>query len=171
MVIMTQQTLVDNTISVSLAELKLSADVSRHLVCYGLGSCIGLCAYDPVIKLAGMAHIVLPKSHPGTTTENGTKFADIAVPILLEEMYKQGALKTRLVIKLTGGAQMIQMAGFSSSLEMGNKNIDATRQMLKAEGLRIAGEDVGGSHGRSVWLSVSTGEVVIRTAGQIMKSL
>jgi chemotaxis protein CheD len=171
MVTMIQQTMVDDIISVSLAELKLSADVSRYLVCYGLGSCIGLCAYDPVLKLAGMAHIVLPKSHPGTTTENGTKFADIAVPTLLGEMYKNGALKTRLVVKLAGGAQMIQIPGFNSNLEMGIKNIDATRQILRTEGIRIAAEDVGGSHGRSVWLSVSTGEVVIRTAGQIMKSL
>ncbi len=171
MATLTRQTVVDNTISVSLAEIKVSTDVTSYLVCFGLGSCIGLCAYDPSIKIAGMAHIVLPKSKPDSKTENATKFADIAVPALLAEMYKHGAVKQRLVIKLAGGAQMIQVQGFSSNLEMGNKNIEATRQLLKAEGIRIAAEDVGGCHGRSVWLSVATGEIMIRTAGQGMRSL
>ena len=171
MVMITPQTSVDNTISVSLAEIKVSNDVSASLVCFGLGSCIGLCAYDPSVKIAGMAHIVLPKSKPEVKTENASKFADIAVPALLTEMYKQGASKQRLVVKLAGGAQMIQVLGFASTLEMGNKNIEATRQLLKSEGIRIAAEDVGGSHGRSVWLSVASGEVLIRTAGQGIKSL
>ena len=81
MVTMIRQTQVDNTISVSLAEVKVSKDSAMHLVCFGLGSCIGLCAYDPSVKIAGMAHIVLPKSKPETFTDNGTKFADIAVPV------------------------------------------------------------------------------------------
>jgi chemotaxis protein CheD len=161
----------DNNISVSLAEVKVSGDQSRQLVCYGLGSCIGLCVYDPGLKIAGMAHIVLPRSKPNTLTDSATKFADVAVPALFAEMYKLGAVKSRLVVKLAGGAQMIQVEGFGANLEMGNKNIEATRQVLKEEGVRIAAEDVGGSHGRSVWLAVASGEVMIRTAGQGIKAL
>lgn len=171
MATITRQVSLENNISVGLGEIKVTADVSTYLVAFGLGSCIGLCAYDPQLKIAGMAHIVLPKSKPDSKNENASKFADIAIPALLSKLYKYGASKGRLIIKMAGGAQMIQIPGFSSNLEMGIKNIEATRQLLQSNGIRIVAEDVGGSHGRSVWLATASGEVMIRTAGQGIRRL
>ncbi|MEE8413129.1 MAG: chemotaxis protein CheD [Dehalococcoidales bacterium] len=166
-----QSNSIDQTISVGLGEVTVSKDPLKNLACFGLGSCISLCACDPVAKVAGMAHIVLPQSKPGTGDRAATKYADIAVPILFEDMSKSGALKSNIIVKLVGGAQMIQTAGFSNILDMGNRNLEATRQVLKKEGVRITAEDIGGSQGRSVWLSVATGEVMVRTAGKELKKL
>ncbi len=161
----------DQTISVGLGEVKVTTDSSSYLACFGLGSCICLCAYDPVAKVAGMAHIVLPESKSTEKDMTATKYADIAIPVLFEEMIKNGAVKSSVAVKLAGGAQMIQAPGFASILDMGKRNLEATRAVLKSEGVRIIGEDIGGSQGRSVWLSVITGEVAIRTAGKEHKKL
>lgn len=161
----------DQTISVGLGEVKVTTDSSMHLACFGLGSCICLCAYDPVAKVTGMAHIVLPESKSTEKDRAATKYADIAIPVLFDEMTRKRATKSNLVIKLTGGAQMIQAPGFASILDMGKRNLEATRAILKSEGVRIAAEDVGGSQGRSVWLSLATGETMVRTAGKEFKKL
>ncbi len=166
-----QTSISDQIISVGLGEVKVTTDSSMYLACFGLGSCICLCAYDPVAKVAGMAHIVLPESKSTGKDMTATKYADIAIPVLFEEMIKSGSVKSNLVIKLAGGAQMIQAPGFASILDMGTRNLETTRKILKNEGLRIAAEDIGGSQGRSVWLSVITGEVAIRTAGKEHKKL
>ncbi|MEE8419721.1 MAG: chemotaxis protein CheD [Dehalococcoidales bacterium] len=162
----TQQTTAsDQTISVGLGEVKVTSDASMYLACFGLGSCICLCAYDTAAKIAGMAHIVLPESK-SKEDMTATKYADIAVPVLFEEMIKKGASKSKLIIKLAGGAQMIQAPGFATILDMGAKNLVATRAALKSSAVRVSGEDIGGSKGRSVWLSVATGETMVRTAGR-----
>lgn len=163
--------LVDQTISVGLGEVKVSGDTTKYLACFGLGSCISLCCYDPVIKIAGMAHIVLPDNGSVAKDRTATKYAGVAVTVLMEEMSKKGALKSRLMVKLAGGAQMIQAAGFDSVLDMGRRNLESTRENLKNEGLRIVSEDIGGFRGRSVWLSVATGQILVRTASAEVKAL
>lgn len=168
---MQQLNVSDQTISAGLGEVKVSADQSRYLACFGIGSCICLCAFDRVAKVAGMAHIVLPESKSDNRDMTATKFADIAVPVLLDEMFKEGASKADLIVKLAGGAQMIQSPGFNSVLDMGKRNLEATRKLLKERGIRIAAEDVCGTQGRTVWLSVATGEMMVRTAGQSFNPL
>lgn len=166
-----QSTATDQTISVGLGEVKVTTDSSMYLACFGLGSCVCLCAYDPAAKVAGMAHIVLPESKSKEVDMTATKYADIAVPVLFEEMIKKGASKSNLIVKLAGAAQMIQAPGFASILDMGAKNLAATRTVLKSEGVRVKGEDIGGSKGRSVWLSVANGETMVRTAGREYKQI
>ncbi len=161
----------EQTITVGLGELCVTNDPATSLACFGLGSCIGVCAYDPVSKVAGMAHIVLPESNHNSQGKASAKYADIAVPLLLEEMRKHGAVKSRLVIKLVGGAQMIQAMGFDSILEMGVRNLEVTKRTLASENIRLSAADVGGSQGRSVWLSVDSGKVTVRTAGVELKEL
>ncbi len=162
----------EHTITVGLGELSVTKDPSMSLACFGLGSCINLCAYDPISKVAGMAHIVLPESnHSNNQGKAAAKYADIAVPMLLEEMVRLGAVKSRLVVKLTGGAQMIQAAGFEATLDMGARNLEMTRKALVSEGIRISGADTGGTQGRSVWLSVDSGKVMVRTAGKELEEL
>ena len=161
----------DQTITVGLGEICVTNDPAASLACFGLGSCIGLCAYDPVSKVAGMAHIVLPESNHSSQSNASAKYADIAVPLLLEKMRQHGAVKSRLVTKLVGGAQMIQVAGFDSVLEMGVRNLEMTKKALAGEGIRLSAADTGGSQGRSVWLSTDSGRVTVRTAGTELKEL
>ncbi len=161
---------IEETITVGLGDIFATDNPSISLACFGLGSCIGLCAYDPVARVAGMAHIVLPASiHKGQ--ETSTKFADVAVPALVKEMRKLGALKSRLVVKLVGGAQMILSADFDSSFEMGLRNLKMTQKALASEGIRTAASDTGGNQGRTVWLYADSGRVMVRTAGQPAQEL
>ncbi len=161
----------ENTITVGLGELKVTKDPLMSLACYGLGSCISLCAHDPMTKVAGMVHIVLPESNHNNQGMAAAKYADIAVPLLFEEMIKSGAMKSRLVVKLVGGAQMIQAAGFVAILDMGKRNLEMTRRALASEGIRVSGEDIGGTQGRSVWLFIESGKVMVRTAGKELREV
>jgi chemotaxis protein CheD len=161
----------DQTITVGIGEICVTEDPSTFLACFGLGSCIGLCAYDPTSRVAGMAHIVLPESNHGSPSGDQTKYADVAVPVLLEKMRKQGAIKSRLIVKLVGGAQMIQAPGFEDVLDMGARNLEMTNKTLNKEGIRPKATDAGGGQGRSVWLSAGSGEVMVRTAGKEYKML
>lgn len=161
----------EETITVGLGEISATDNPSASLACFGLGSCIGLCAYDPVAKVAGMAHIVLPGSNHNGRGKTSTKFADVAVPALLEEMRKLGALKSRLIVKLVGGAQMILSPDFDSSFEMGLRNLKMTKKALTSEGIRPVASDTGGSQGRTVWLYADSGRVMVRTAGLAARGL
>lgn len=161
----------EQTITVGLGEVCGTNDLSIVLACFGLGSCVSVCAYDPVARVAGMTHIVLPESDHSNRDRVSAKYADIAVPMLLEGMYKNGALKRNLVVKLVGGAQMLQAAGFDDALEMGTRNVETTKRVLANEGVHPSATDTGGSQGRSVWLSVDSGKVMVRTAGTELKEL
>ena len=120
----------EQTIAVGLGDIVVTADPALSLACFGIGSCICLCAYDPLKKIAGMAHIVLPESKGHKPSEYATKYADVAVPQLLGDMSKLGAVKNRLVVKLIGGARMIQSLENSTLLDMGARNLEATKHLL-----------------------------------------
>ena len=84
----------EQTAAIGLGEMKVTKDDSVVLTCLGLGSCVGMAAYDPVSKVAGMAHIVLPRSDGRSGLP--AKFADTAIPALVDEMCKLDSLvKTR----------------------------------------------------------------------------
>src|SRR5687767_14330266 len=95
-----------NTINVGMAEHQIQSDPTIVLTAAGLGSCIGLIVYDPIAKVGGMSHIVLPDSSNGRDKTNPWKYADTAVPLLIAAVCAKGALRGRLWVKLVGGAQM-----------------------------------------------------------------
>ena len=161
----------EQTIAVGLGVVCVTKDPLATLACFGLGSCVGVCAYDPVSKVAGMAHIVLPESNHGKPGGASAKFADTAIPILFEEMYKSGAVKSRMVVKLVGGAQMLQAAGFDNVFEMGARNLEMTIKTLASDNIHLSATDIGGNQGRSVWLSADSGKVMVRKAGAELKEL
>lgn len=156
-------TLLD-TIVIGMGEMQVSKDPQVVLTCLGLGSCIGLAAYDPVAKAAGMVHIVLPDSSGKAGVIPG-KFADTALPVLIEEMEKLGAEKRRMVVKIAGGAQMSLIAGSASIFKTGERNLEATKIAAAKQGLRISSEDIGGHSGRTLRLYVESGKVSVTTAG------
>ena len=148
---------------VGMAEVKVIRSSADTLIALGLGSCIGVCAYDPQARVAGLAHIVLPDSagHEG----NPGKFADTAIPLLLQEMQQQGAAQKHIRVALTGGAQLFAFSGSGPRLEIGARNAAAVKSALEKWNIPIVASDVGGSTGRTVYLS-SSGEVRVKTIGR-----
>lgn len=156
-----------NILNVGMGEIKISKSPDAVIAAPGLGSCIGLAIYDPIIKLGGMAHIVLPDSSsinkPGTLPG---KYADLAIPEILDQMIKMGARKRNLIIKIAGGAQMFSFEKGGNVLNIGMRNAIAVKAMLSKEGLTIKANDTGGNKGRTVRLDISSGKVYVKIIGQ-----
>lgn len=127
-----------------------------------LGSCVGVAIYDETIKLAAMAHVVLPNSegrNPGTPG----KYADTAIEFMRDSLLQRGANPRRLIAKIAGGANMFVGKG---PFQIGSQNVDAVRSGLASRTIRLAGEHLGGTHGRRVTFDLTTCKLVIEVAGQ-----
>jgi len=150
------------TIVVKVADLQV-AQGDGELVTLGLGSCVAICLHDPVAKVAGMAHVLLPSKSLSRATENPAKFPQSAVPLLIEKMAALGAEPKRITAKLVGGAAMFGNLTPSGAVQMGERNVVASRQVLQDHGLSVAAEATGGTVGRSVRMQASDGAVMVRT--------
>jgi chemotaxis protein CheD len=147
---------------VRMGELAVSSASGHVLVSLGLGSCIGLALIDRRMGIAGLAHIVLPQSQ-GQLNDNRRKFADLAVPELLAELEDEGARKVRLEAVLVGGASMFAVS--ASSLEVGQRNEAAVRDLLKQLRIPVTATATGGTRGRTIRVEVGTSAVTVREAG------
>jgi chemotaxis protein CheD len=147
---------------VRMGELAVSSAPGHVLVSLGLGSCIGLALLDRKMGIAGLAHVVLPQSQ-GHGDANPRKFADLAVPELISEMETAGARKVRLEAVLVGGASMFAIS--SSSLEVGQRNEAAVREVLDGARIPVIADATGGSRGRTIRVDGATGTVTFREAG------
>ncbi|WP_226578820.1 chemotaxis protein CheD [Halobacillus litoralis] len=137
---------------------------SEMLKTSGLGSCIGIVLYDEVVKLAGMAHIMLPDSGMARKNRvNRAKYADTALIDLMDSLQEAGAVRWRLKAKIAGGAQMFSYSGNSSMMRIGMRNIEAVRSLLKQFSIPVIAEDVGGTSGRTIEFDPDTGTLRIKT--------
>lgn len=148
---------------VGMGEMVVTASPNAVLSCFGLGSCFAVCAYDNKEKVGGMAHIVLPQ-HNNLPGNNPAKFADTAVPLLLNEMVKKGCIKNRLIVKIAGGAQMTLARGLRDTFKTGERNLAQILLALQRENITLAAADTGGNVGRTVKLYVGTGHVTVKNA-------
>jgi chemotaxis protein CheD len=152
-----------------MGDYAVTASPGAVLCCIGLGSCIAICVYDHMVKIGGMVHVVLP--HTGTPDGHPMKYANTAVPFLLQEMIKKGGVKDRLTIKIAGGAQMALSPGLRDSFRTGERNLEEIKAALQRERVSIAAGDTGGNMGRTVRMYVDTGKVTVRTIGGSVKEL
>src|SRR4051812_1349691 len=106
---------------VRMAELAVSRDPDDQLVSLGLGSCIGCALVDRAAGVAGLAHIVLPDSTSGSTGSVPAKYADTAVPELIDRLVALGARRVRLEAVICGGASMFATPS-SAALDVGRRN-------------------------------------------------
>ena len=128
----------------------------------GLGSCVAIILWDAAARVGGLAHILLPSEAMSRDTSNRAKFPSSAVPLLQERMYalgSRGPLRARIV----GGASMFGQLLPSGGINMGERNIEATRQALAENGVTLTAEDVGGDYGRSVYFHVADGRVLVKS--------
>jgi chemotaxis protein CheD len=151
---------------VRMGDFKGSRDPGDVLVSIGLGSCIGLAVVDPCRGVAGLAHILLPDSRAARTAQAVGKFADTAVPALLELVETLGAVSSSLHAVLVGGAQMFSFSSEACpALDIGARNERATREALRRAGLPVHAAATGGCAGRTVRVSVASGLVTVKEAG------
>ncbi|MDO9326997.1 MAG: chemotaxis protein CheD [Methanoregula sp.] len=141
---------------------------SFPMMTIGLGSCIGLTLYDPTKKTGAMVHIMLPDS--GGRTDRPGKYADTAIPLLLKELDTLGSSKRSLIAKMAGGACMFEY--FGTNLNIGERNTEKVRAILKEQGIKVSAEDVGGKVGRTVtFLPANGGKISIRRADGVTSEL
>ncbi|MBI9074747.1 MAG: chemotaxis protein CheD [Desulfatibacillum sp.] len=152
-------------IIVDISDIKVSNNPDVTLVTYSLGSCIGLAIYDPEAKVGGMLHYMLPDSSISKekSQANPAMFADTGIPALFKACYKLGAQKQRMVIKVAGGAQLMDESGF---FNIGKRNYAALRKMFWRNKVMITAEDVGGMVNRTIRLHIGTGNLNMKVSGQ-----
>lgn len=160
-----------NTVKVKIADLAVLKDEGL-LMTVGLGSCVGIAIYDAGNKVGGLAHILLADSKQFQnrgSNFNPAKFADTAIPLMVEKMEEIGGNKSRFIAKIAGGSQLFSFQ--KARISVGEKNIESVRETLKQLRIPIQGEDVGGNYGRTLKFYVDTGRVVITTVGRGEKEL
>jgi chemotaxis protein CheD len=157
-------------IHVGIADFKIIHQPYR-LITVGLGSCVGLSFYDPVLKLGGLLHIMLPDSKRFSNIKKPAKFADTGIYLLLQEMKRYPVRINRLQVKIAGGAQMFKGSNENFQMNIGEQNIEAAKSVLRQLGLKLMAEDVGGSKGRTMCLDTCTGQVIIRKIDSPLRSM
>jgi chemotaxis protein CheD len=146
------------------------AQGARTIATIGLGSCVAIVLHDAVASVGGLAHILLPDASLSRDQDNRAKFPDTAVPLLVSEMRRLGS-RGSLQAKIVGGASMFGQLLPAGGINMGERNVHATRRALQAAGIALVADDVGGDYGRSVYLDVRTGRVLVRSLRRGDKSL
>lgn len=156
---------------VGMADYKVAQGEAK-ITTLGLGSCIGIAIYDPVTKIGGLSHIMLPcsKANPGgNKVINNAKFADTGVEVLVKDLINKGASRSRMVAKIAGGAHMFNFKSSSNIMKVGENNYSAVKDALREHGIRIIAEDCGKNYGRTVTLDLTDGKYYIKAVGQDIK--
>ncbi|MCX6066291.1 MAG: chemotaxis protein CheD [Chloroflexi bacterium] len=155
-------------ISVGLGEQAISRSPEDILVAYGLGSCLGISMVDPVSRVSGLLHAVLPGLVNGMdrSDTNSHKYVDSGIEDLLAAVLKEGANRSRLIVRIAGGANMLISPGMTSSFDIGTRNIEAARITMQRIRMPIKVEEVGGHTGRTVRVYVADSRVTVRVIGE-----
>jgi len=157
-------------IKVGMADYKVGSSPDT-LISYGLGSCVGIALFDPIAKVGGLSHIMLPDSSSARLVENPAKFADSAIPLMLNDILRLGGSKTRLWAKIAGGAQMFTFANTMEIMRIGDRNTDAVISTLRKLDIPLLGRDTGGNYGRTVELKLDIGIFRVKTIAKGEKDL
>ncbi len=152
---------VPGRIEVGVGDLAVSADPSTTLITYALGSCIGVTVYDPVVRIGGMLHFMLPNAKLNESKAQSLPgmFADTGVPMLFRACYDLGAVKERMVVCAAGGAEVLAEDGH---FKIGSRNRTMLRKLFWKNNILISGEDTGGTISRTLSLELASGIVRIR---------
>jgi chemotaxis protein CheD len=151
-------------ITIGVGDMHISNDPNTTLVTYSLGSCLGVIVYDPIAKVGGLLHAMLPEGKMESHTQgfNPHKYVDTGIPLLFTESYKLGAKKNRLVITVAGGAHVLDDSGY---FNIGKRNITTLRKMFWKNSIMIDKEHIGGTLSRTVRINLINGEVSIKLGG------
>lgn len=155
---------------VGMGQIVVSQNPNDVLVCLGLGSCVCVALYDPLRRIGAMAHVVLPGGDGVRSPSDPGKYADTAVPALLEALADAGASPARLLCYIAGGASVLKTLAAAQGESIGSRNIAAVRRALSAAGIAITAEYVGGSKGRSAHLHIGTGVFAVTVGARTQEA-
>jgi chemotaxis protein CheD len=162
-------------LTVGISDLKLAVPPDT-LITYALGSCVGICLLDPVTRVAGLSHIMLPISTASPGDKNIFKYADTAIPDLIRKMEQKGAVRARIKAKIAGGAQMfgagkVGGGGNDEIWQIGQRNVAAVTAMLAKLKIPIIAKDILADYGRTVAFDPATGIMTVRAINRSIKEL
>ncbi len=145
--------------------MAVAKDPSKSIVTYALGSCIGVTLFDPVMKVGGMLHFMLPEgsASPEKSAANPAMFADTGVPLLFQRAIRLGADRSKLIVCAAGGAEILAEDGH---FRIGARNRTMLRKLFWQNNVLLAKDDTGGSHSRTMTLSLKDGTISIRSQGK-----
>lgn len=151
-------------IVVGVSDMSVSNDPESSIITYSLGSCIGVAIHDPVAKVGGVLHFMLPESKLDSkkAEKNPFMFCDTGIPSLFKAAYKLGAKKQRMKVVIAGGSQVLDQEGF---FNIGKRNTAATKKMFWRNNVLIDHEDTGGNCNRTVKLEINSGKVQMKISG------
>lgn len=149
---------------VNISDMKLSSDPGDIIVTYSLGSCLGVTAYDPVVKVGGMVHCLLPHASAARdkARQNPYMFVNTGVAMMVRQLIDLGAERDRLVFKAAGGANMRHDTLFNTGL----RNFEALEKLLSRNNVTLAASNTGGTIPRTMFLYLDSGRVVMRSFGE-----
>lgn len=158
------------TIKVGMADLKVCFYPDK-ITTLGLGSCVGIALYDSIVRIGGLAHIMLPDSTQIRNNQNIAKFADTGIVELIRQMVVAGANRNRITAKIAGGAQMFALKNDSASemMRVGERNVEAVKKVLKEQNIKLLAQDTGENFGRTVVLDTADGSYLIKAVGKPVK--
>ena len=154
-------------INVGISDMKI-VSVPEGLISYALGSCVGICIIDKVLQIAGMAHIMLPYNKNEDKT-NTFKYADTGIAEMIKKMEMMGCSRSRMVAKIAGGAKMFEIKGNSTIGNIGERNVEATKETLQKLKVRLVAADTGENYGRTIVFDSNTGNLTIKSFAKNVK--
>ena len=156
---------------IGIGELAVSDRADALIVTHALGSCIAVCLFDPVARVAAMLHFLLPESriNADRAQQQPAAFADTGIPLLFHTAYRAGLDKRRAAVTLVGGAEVTETGG--GAFRIGRRNILAAKQLLWKNGVMLKAEEVGGNLPRTVHLSVGSGRIEVFSGRENIREL
>jgi chemotaxis protein CheD len=151
--------------TVGISEMSVSSEAGDVLATYALGSCVGLSLYDPQARVGGLIHCMLPLSRidPAKAERNPLMYVDTGVPTLLQALFDLGAQRKTLVAKVAGASKIMDANGV---FNIGERNYTVLRKVLWKNDILVAGEEVGGSVPRTMYLHIDSGRTVLKVSGE-----
>lgn len=150
------------TVMIGVSDCRVTTETSDMLITYALGSCVGVAIYDPIARVAGLLHFMLPETPAGAVRDNPYMYADSGIPLLFREAYEKGAQKRRLRVSVAGGAQIMDDAGV---FNIGHRNCVAMRKIFWKAGVIVHAEETGGNIVRTMRFNVASGRIFLRSPG------
>ena len=149
---------------VAVGDMKIGSE-SDTIVTHALGSCLGLMVYDPIAKVGGLLHAMLPlsKINREKAEANPYMFVDTGVPVLFKALYDIGGQKNRMIIKAAGCGNPL---GKNEMFKIGERNYTVLKKLLWKNNILLETEDVGGAASRTVHFNVASGQTIISSNGQ-----
>jgi chemotaxis protein CheD len=150
------------TLRVKVADFAVGRNGDTVIATVGLGSCVAIALYDPATRVGALAHVLLPSESMARDKTNRAKFPSAAVPMLLAEMKGLGS-NGGVGARLVGGASMFASLLPTGGVNIGERNVTASRAALAAAGVPLLAEDVGGDYGRSVYFHLADGRIEVHS--------